>query len=150
MKALIQRVASASLLVEEEETGSIHSGLVLFLGVHRDSRPEDAAWLAEKILKLRIFDSPDSAQAASLTETGGGLMIVSQFTLHASTRKGTRPSYHRAAPPEQAEALYESFLDQLRKRHTGPLITGQFGAHMNVRLDNDGPVTLIIDSQNRE
>lgn len=150
MRALIQRAASASLSVEGVEVGSIEKGLVLFLGISRESCAKDAIWLAEKILKLRIFEVPGSDQTVSLGETNGGLMVVSQFTLHASTRKGTRPSYHRAAPPSDAEPLYEHFLKEIRNRHSGTLITGTFGAHMNVRIDNDGPVTLIIDSHQRE
>ncbi|MEM6821660.1 MAG: D-aminoacyl-tRNA deacylase [Verrucomicrobiota bacterium] len=149
MRAFLQRVRRADLFIDEQSRGSIDQGLVILLGIGKDSDPDDIPWLAEKILKLRLFDLEDGS-SGSVVETQGGLMVISQFTLHASTKKGTKPSYHRSAPPQEAEPIYEQFLAKLRTLFSGPLIVGTFGAHMVVHLENDGPVSLMIDSENRE
>ncbi|MEM6883831.1 MAG: D-aminoacyl-tRNA deacylase [Verrucomicrobiota bacterium] len=152
MRALIQRVSQASIIIDKKPGGSIGSGLVVFLGVHHDSKPDEAKWLAEKILKLKLFDdaAATSSNQKSITDTSGGILIVSQFTLHASTRKGTKPSYHRAAAPEIAQPLYDVFVRQMRQLHTGAVENGHFGAYMEVSLTNDGPLTIMIDSKLKE
>lgn len=124
----------------------------MFLGINHGSAETDADWLAKKILKLRLFED-EAAQSTgqkSVIEIQGDLLIVSQFTLHASTKKGTRPSYHRAAAPETAEPLYHFFVQTLRDAYTGPIKTGRFGAYMEVLIHNDGPVTILLDSNQKE
>jgi len=152
VRALIQRVSTASIRIDREPGGTIGPGLVVFLGVNHSSEQEDTRWLAEKILKLRLFEDGNvsSTGQKSVTDIAGGLLVVSQFTLHASTQKGTKPSYHRAAAPEIAEPLYDHFVQTLRALYQGPIETGRFGAYMQVELNNDGPVTILIDSKNRE
>lgn len=151
MRAVIQRVSAASVTVADERIGEINMGLLVLLGItHNDTEP-DATWLAEKISKLRIFSDDAGSMNRSLIEIEGQALVVSQFTLHARTRKGTRPSFNDAAPPELAEPLYEYFCAELRNRLGPALIaTGKFGAMMQVALVNDGPVTLILDTHNRE
>jgi D-tyrosyl-tRNA(Tyr) deacylase len=151
MKAVIQRVSRASVAVSGEEPRGIGRGLVVLLGVEPADRDADAAWLLEKILKLRLFDDGADCMDWSLGDINGALLVVSQFTLFASTKKGTRPSFHRAARPETAAPLYELFV-RLARNAIGPdqVRTGTFGAMMSVELVNDGPVTLILDSKNRE
>lgn len=152
MRALIQRVSEASITIHGEAGGCISSGLVVFLGIPHGCNQTDAEWLTKKILKLRLFEDGSSTSSGqkSVTDIAGGLLVVSQFTLHASTKKGTKPSYHRAAPPEIAEPLYHYFVQVLRDAHTGQVETGKFGAYMQVQLCNDGPVTILLDSKNKE
>ena len=150
MRVVIQRVSSAGVHIEGETSRFIQRGYLILLGVEPGDNESDAAWLVEKILKLRLFDDEDGLMNLSLTEVNGELLVISQFTLFASTRKGTRPSFHRAAKPEQAVALYESFVRQMQNTSPLAIKTGTFGAHMRVELVNDGPVTLILDSKNRE
>ncbi|MCC7231890.1 MAG: D-tyrosyl-tRNA(Tyr) deacylase [Bacteroidia bacterium] len=150
MRAVIQRVSRASVRVENNTTASIEKGIVVLLGIEAEDSGEDVEWLCQKISGIRIFPDDSGVMNLSLPESGGRVIVVSQFTLHASTRKGKRPSYIRAARPEQAIPLYEAFiqrLDSLLGQKTG---SGIFGAHMMVELVNDGPVTLIIDSKWRE
>ena len=150
MKAVIQRVSRAEVRISGGETRGIGKGILILLGIEPADTEHDAAWLIEKLLKLRIFDDGDGFMDLSLTDVRGGALIISQFTLFASTKKGTKPSFHRAAKPETALPSYESFVRQFRNIYDGPVETGSFGAMMEVELVNDGPVTLIIDSKNRE
>jgi D-aminoacyl-tRNA deacylase len=150
MRAVIQRVARASVQVGDRTVAQIGRGLLVFLGVeHEDSRP-DILWLAGKIARLRIFPDEQGAMNRSVQENDGGLLVVSQFTLFASTRKGNRPSFLSAAPPDQANRLYEEFCEQLQSESGRKVRRGVFGAHMMIDLLNDGPVTLWIDTKNRE
>lgn len=130
--------------------GAIGAGLVVLVGVAADDTFEDVAWLAEKICKQRLFEDADGKMRFALCETSNEALVVSQFTLFASTRKGTKPSWHRAAPPEIAIPLYEEFVRRMESLLQRPVATGQFGAMMHVALVNDGPVTLILDSRLRE
>lgn len=151
MRAVVQRVSSAQVTVDERVTGRIEgAGLLILLGVGPRDSEADGDWLAQKIAKLRIFADDAGQMNRSVTDLRGGLLVVSQFTLFASTRKGMRPSFNDAAPPDLAKALYETFLKQLATATTLPVEAGEFGAHMNVALVNDGPVTLIIDTERRE
>ena len=151
MKVVIQRVSRASVTSGDEAPRSIGRGLVLLLGIEPADSETDAVWLLEKILKLRIFDDGDGFMDLSLTDVKGELLVVSQFTLFASMKKGTRPSFHRAAKPDVAIPLYESFVRQAKNfLDANRVKTGKFGAMMAVELVNDGPVTLILDSKNRE
>lgn len=148
MRAVVQRVSEAEVAVGGEVIGRIGRGLVVFLGVGHEDSSGDAAWLADRVARLRIFDGAEAEVA--VCDIGGEALVVSQFTLHASTRKGTRPSYHRAARPEVAEPLYEAFCGELSAKLGRRVAKGRFGAMMIVRLSNDGPVTLVIDSQRKE
>ncbi len=150
MRAVIQRVSSASVSVDRQVLGSIGAGLVVLLGVEAADTGEDIEWLAGKIINLRLFEDEAGAMVRSLLESGGGLLVVSQFTLFASTRKGTKPSWHRAAKPETAIPLYEAMVARLGALTRRPIATGRFGAMMEVALVNDGPVTLILDTKERE
>lgn len=150
MRAVIQRVSSARVTVEGRTTGEIGPGLLVLLGVHRDDTEEDAAWLCAKIPKLRIFDDDSGQMNRSVVDIAGGILVVSQFTLYGSTRKGTRPSWNDAARPEAAVPLYESACARLSTELGRPVATGEFGAMMQVALVNDGPVTVVIDSRLRE
>lgn len=150
MRAVVQRVSEASVTIDGVEKSRIDLGLLVLLGVcHADTR-DDAEWLAKKIAAMRIFSDEAGLMNRSAAEVGGSFLVVSQFTLHASTRKGNRPSFVEAARPEQAIPLYERFVGALAEASGRPALTGEFGADMKVRLLNDGPVTIIIDSQNRE
>lgn len=150
MRAVVQRVASARVTVEGAVTGEIGPGLLVLLGVGRDDTSEDAAWLAAKVPALRVFEDETGRMNRAVTETGGGILVVSQFTLFASTRKGTRPSFNDAAPPDRAIPLYEEF-NRLASAALGhPVQTGRFGSRMEVALVNDGPVTILIDSRARD
>ena len=150
MRALIQRVSSASVTI----AGTIHSrigpGLLILLGIEEADTEEDVAWLAGKIARLRIFSDDAGHMNLALADTGGDALVVSQFTLHASTKKGNRPSFIRAARPEQAVPLYESFCAVLSAELARPVQTGVFAADMQVALVNDGPVTIWMDSKSRE
>jgi D-aminoacyl-tRNA deacylase len=151
MRAVIQRVNSACVRVEGFISGQIDRGLVILLGIEEEDGKDDVEWLATKVAGLRIFAGEDLAPwACSVVEVSGGVLVVSQFTLFASTRKGTKPSWHRAAKPEVAIPLYEQFIARLNQTLSTPVATGRFGAMMEVELINDGPVTLIIDTKQRE
>jgi len=147
MRAVIQRVSRATVTatVDGERIGAIGPGLVVLLGVHRDDRQTDLDWLVDKIIHLRVFADGEGKMNRSLLDTGGAMLIVSQFTLHGDCRKGRRPGYSQAARPEQAETLYEDFITAVRS-HGIQTATGRFQADMAVELVNDGPVTLLLDS----
>ena len=146
MLGLIQRVTSASVSIEENIYGHINQGIVLLLGVEKNDAAGQADQLLKKILNYRIFADDSGKMNQSLTDINGDLLIVSQFTLAADTKKGLRPSFSSAAPPTEAEALYDYFLDQANKIHNGKIASGQFGADMQVSLCNDGPVTFLLSS----
>ncbi|MFO8102163.1 MAG: D-aminoacyl-tRNA deacylase [Dehalococcoidia bacterium] len=148
MQALLQRVSKASVKVDEKTVGRIGQGLVTFIGVGPEDVEEDAAYLADKIAGLRIFSDEEGKLNLSLQDIGGEVLVVSQFTLMATTRKGRRPSFNQAAPPEMAEPLVEKFSGFIRQAGV-QVETGQFQAHMMVEIHNDGPVTISIDSQDR-
>lgn len=150
MRALIQRVSYAQVEVEQKISGQIETGLVVLLGVEEADEESDAAWLISKIVQLRIFNDADGKMNASLRDVNGKLLIVSQFTLHAQTKKGNRPSFIRAAHPEKAKKLYEHFISLAEKELGVRPETGIFGANMQVSLCNDGPVTIWIDTKNKE
>ncbi len=145
MRAVIQRVSKAKVEVDCQVTGSIGKGLLVLLGVHADDTEKDGKWMAEKIINLRLFDDDKGLMNLSLQDVHGELLIVSQFTLYGDCRKGRRPSWSTAAPPEQAERLYLNFIRQCRSLGIKPE-TGVFQAMMDVSLTNDGPVTLLLDS----
>ena len=144
MVALIQRVREASVEVDGEEVGRIGAGMLILFGAHRTDTEAELGWLAGKCARLRIFPDEEGRMNRSIAETGGEVLVVSQFTLYGDVRRGNRPSFVDAAPPEQAERLYEYFLETTA-RHAVPVAHGVFGAHMQVHLVNDGPVTLLLD-----
>jgi D-tyrosyl-tRNA(Tyr) deacylase len=150
MRSLIQRVTQATVVVDKQTVGEIGPGLLVFLGIEATDTHEDIEWLAGKITRLRIFPDAAGAMNQSLTEIDGQALVVSQFTLFASTKKGNRPSFIRAAPPEFAERMYSDFCTQLETLLGKPVGRGVFGAHMSIRLINDGPVTIWIDTKQRE
>jgi D-aminoacyl-tRNA deacylase len=150
MRVVIQRVSNASVTVEEKITGEIHKGLLILAGFENSDSEEDIEWLSKKIVQLRIFGDDQGMMNLSVQDIGGELLLVSQFTLHASTKKGNRPSFIKAAKPEIAIPLYEKLKRQLEFDMGKPVQTGIFGAMMNVSLVNDGPVTITIDTKNRE
>lgn len=150
MRIVIQRVRHASVSIEGEVHGSIGQGLLVLVGVENGDTIDDARWLADKTVALRIFNDENGVMNRSVIDIGGEVLSISQFTLTASTRKGNRPSYIRAAGHELATQLYEAYTDMVRQRLGRPVPTGVFGADMQVRLLNDGPVTIIIDSRLRE
>ncbi len=150
MRAVLQRVSSASVTVESSVTGQIDRGLVVLLGIEEADSPEDVEWLAAKIVNLRLFADESGSTKRSLPETDGEILLISQFTLFASTKKGTAPSWHRAAKPEQAIPLYEAMAARLEALLGRPIATGRFGAMMQVALVNDGPITLWLDTKARE
>jgi D-tyrosyl-tRNA(Tyr) deacylase len=150
MRAILQRVSSASVTIAGETVAAIGPGLLVLLGIEEGDGPEDIAWLAPKIARMRIFPDEAGLMNLALTDTGGDAIVVSQFTLHASTKKGNRPSFIRAARPEISEPLYEQFFIALSAELAKPVGRGRFGADMQVALTNDGPVTIIIDTKNRD
>ena len=150
VRAVIQRVAEARVTVAGRVTGSIQKGLLVLLAVEDPDTAEDIEWLSGKIVRLRIFNDAAGVMNRSVQEIGGEVLLVSQFTLFASTKKGNRPSYIRSSRPEIAVPLYEKFIARLTQDLGKPIATGEFGAHMDVSLLNDGPVTIIIDSKQRE
>jgi D-tyrosyl-tRNA(Tyr) deacylase len=150
MRAVIQRVGSARVRVEEKTCASIGQGLLVLLGVEHDDEPSDLEWLVKKIVSMRIFSDSEGKMNLSINDINGEIIVVSQFTLHASTKKGNRPSFIRAAKPEIAENSYLKFVKTLEGYVGRKVQTGIFGAMMEVELINDGPVTIIIDSKNRE
>jgi D-aminoacyl-tRNA deacylase len=149
MIGLVQRVSSASVTIGNTVVGEIAAGILVLVGIEEADIAEDIVWLANKIVNLRIFNDQEGVMNVSLKDTGGGLLVVSQFTLHASTKKGNRPSYIKAAKPEIAIPLYDAFLAEAGKVLGKKPACGVFGADMKVALVNDGPVTIIIDTKNR-
>lgn len=150
MRAVLQRVTSASVTIDGAIHGRIEHGLVVLLGIESEDTGDDLDWLAAKIVNLRLFTDDAGALNRSVLECGGGLLVISQFTLFASTKKGTKPSWHRAAKPETAIPLYEGMVAKLTTLLGRPVATGRFGAMMQVALVNDGPVTLLLDTKARE
>ncbi|HOX03711.1 MAG TPA: D-aminoacyl-tRNA deacylase [Candidatus Paceibacterota bacterium] len=150
MRAVIQRVREASVAIGGEVRGAIGGGLAVLVGIEEADTLEDAQWLSGKLVRMRIFPDDQGLMNRSVLETGGGILAVSQFTLFASTRKGNRPSFIRAARPETAVPLYEAFLRQLEADLGKPVARGEFGAMMEVALVNDGPVTIVMDTRTRE
>ena len=150
MRAVIQRVNQASVIIDEKRVASINNGLLVLLGIETEDTKEDAKWLANKISALRIFSDNDDKMNKSILEINGEAIVVSQFTLHAKTKKGNRPSYIKAARKEQSIPLYENFKEDLSIAIGKQVQSGDFGAKMKVDLTNDGPVTIIIDTKNRE
>lgn len=150
MRSVIQRVTRASVTIQGTVKGRIGKGLLVLLAVEPGDGPEDIEWLSGKIARLRIFPDDNGVMNRSVVEAGGEILVISQFTLFASTKKGNRPSYSRSAPPEIAIPLYEAFLQKLAADLGKPIQTGEFGADMQVDLLNDGPVTVIIDSKLKE
>lgn len=150
MKAVVQRVTSASVKVEDEITGKINQGLLLLVAVHKDDEVKEMQWVADKVAKLRIFEDDEGKMNRSLLDTGGELLVVSQFTLYGDVKKGTRPSFIDSARPEKAEELYEKMVSYFKNTYALNVETGRFAAMMEVALINDGPVTLIIEKNNNE
>ncbi len=150
MKVVLQRVSKASVVIEGEKVASISHGLLLLLGIVNEDTKEDISWLSKKTTNLRVFNDENNIMNKSVLDIDGDVIVVSQFTLHASTKKGNRPSYIKAAKPEVSIPLYEAFVKQLEQDLGKRVQTGVFGADMKVELLNDGPVTIIIDSKNKE
>ena len=150
MKVVIQRAAQSSVTIEGKQKSSIKTGLLVLVGIEDSDNEEDIKWLSNKIVNLRIFDDKNKIPNLSVKEIGGEILLVSQFTLQASTKKGNRPSYLKASKPEIAIPVYEKMIQQLEKDLGKKISTGEFGADMQVALVNDGPVTIVIDSKNRE
>lgn len=150
MRVLIQRVHQASVQVDQKIVGEIKSGLLVFVGIEAADVKDDIDWISGKIVNLRIFDDDTQVPNLSLKDTSGELLLISQFTLHALTKKGNRPSYIRAARPEQALPVYDQLIRQIEVDLGEKIQTGIFGAHMDVSLINNGPVTIFIDSKNKE
>ena len=150
MKVVIQRVSEASVSIEGKISGSIQKGLLVLVGIETADTLEDVQWLSNKIVQMRIFDDVNGVMNLSVQEVGGSILLVSQFTLHASTKKGNRPSYIAAAKHNISIPLYEAMIQQLSSAMEAPIQTGVFGADMKVALVNDGPVTIIMDSKNKE
>jgi D-aminoacyl-tRNA deacylase len=150
MRAVIQRVIRASVTIDGKIHSFIEDGLLVLLGIEDADSQEDIEWLSGKIVNLRIFDDHDGVMNISIKETGGNILLISQFTLHASTKKGNRPSYIKASKPDVAVPLYEKMIQQLSDDLGKEIKTGIFGADMKVELVNDGPVTIVIDSKNKE
>lgn len=146
MKALLQRVTQASVSVEGSVVGAIETGLLVLVGVEPDDDARRLQRMAERLLNYRVFPDADGRMNRCLRETEGGLLLVSQFTLAADTRKGNRPGFSTAAPPELAQSLFDQLVAHARQRHAGPVATGRFGAQMSVSLTNDGPVTLLLET----
>jgi len=150
MRAVIQRVKNASVVIEEKLFSEIGNGLLILLGIEAEDNQGDIDWLVSKVVKMRIFSDENDAMNLSVLDVGGEILLVSQFTLHASTKKGNRPSYIKAARPEIAIPLYENCIDTFNKEFSKPIKTGTFGAMMEITIVNDGPVTITIDTKNRE
>lgn len=150
MRVVIQRVSKASVTIAQQKVAAIQKGVLVLLGIENNDSQEDIDWLVRKIINLRIFNDENQVMNLSLQDVQGDVILVSQFTLHASTKKGNRPSYIKAAKPEIAIPLYEKFIRSLENALQKPIQTGVFGADMKVELLNDGPVTILIDSKNRE
>ena len=150
MRVVLQRVQRASVSIDGEISGAIGRGILVFLGIEEGDGYEDIEWLAKKIANLRIFNDEEGKMNLSVQDVAGDILLVSQFTLHASTKKGNRPSYIRSAHPDKAVPLYERMHQVLEETLDKPIATGKFGAHMEVELFNDGPVTITIDTKNKE
>lgn len=150
MRAVIQRVSQASVSIDKQLKSSINNGLLILLGIVDSDTSEDIDWLCNKIVNLRVFSDEDGVMNHSIKNVNGDALVVSQFTLHASTKKGNRPSYIKAAKPEVAIPLYDEFVEKLKITLGKSVSTGEFGAMMDVSLVNDGPVTIIIDTKNKE
>lgn len=150
MRAVIQRVSEASVTVDENITGSIKNGLLVLIGIEDADNSEDLQWLSSKIVNLRIFNDADGIMNVSIKDNGGDILLVSQFTLHASTKKGNRPSYIKASKPDIAIPMYEKMIAQLETDLGKKIQTGIFAADMKVRLLNDGPVTIVVDTKDKE
>jgi len=150
MRSVIQRVKHASVTIDDKVKSSINDGLLVLIGVEEADNNEDITWLSHKIVNLRIFDDENSVMNKSVIDTKGDILIISQFTLFASTKKGNRPSYIRAGKHEITVPLYEKFVKEVEKEIGKPVGTGEFGADMKVDLLNDGPVTIVIDTKNKE
>ena len=150
MRVVIQRVAKAGVTINGKTNGAIGKGLLIFLGIEDADTDEDIRWMSNKIINLRIFNDDSGVMNRSVLETGGEILLISQFTLHASTKKGNRPSYIKASKPDVAIPLYEKMIEQLTQDLGKEIAKGIFGADMQVELLNDGPVTIIIDSKNKE
>ena len=150
MRVLIQRVKEASVIVDDEVISLIHNGLLVFVGITEDDDREDILWLTKKIANIRLFDDENGVMNRSVIDAGGDILAVSQFTLMASTKKGNRPSYIKAAKPDISIPLYEEFCSEMEIAVNKPIKRGVFGADMKVELLNDGPVTIFIDSKNKE
>ena len=150
MRAVIQRVSEASVIIGKQKIADINQGLLIFFGIEIEDAKEDVLWLANKIVQLRIFQDEKGVMNKSITDVDGEIIVVSQFTLHAKTKKGNRPSYIKAARPEQAIPLYEQFKKDLSFAISKEVQSGEFGADMKVSLTNNGPATIIIDTKNKE
>ena len=150
MRAVIQRVSRAGVTINSEVTAGIDGGFMVLLGIEVADTEEDATWLSNKIAQLRVFSDEQGLMNKDIKETGGDILVISQFTLHAAYKKGNRPSFIKAARPQQAIPLYEYFIADLSVKLGKPVLTGVFGADMKVALVNDGPVTIIMDTQNKE
>lgn len=150
MRVVLQRVSKASVTIDNETVAEIDSGLLVFVGIEDADTEEDIEWLTGKIVKLRIFEDDNGAMNYSLRDTNGEIIIVSQFTLHAATKKGNRPSFIKAAKPDVAIPLYKKFITSVNNKIEKEVQTGKFGADMKVALINNGPVTMLIDSKQRE
>ncbi len=150
MRVVIQRVKHASVKVDERITGQIGVGLLILAGFEESDTQEDFDWIINKIIQLRIFPDENGVMNVSVQDIKGEILVVSQFTLHASTKKGNRPSYIRSSPPDLAKNQYENFVISLKNKYFSPIQTGEFGADMKVELLNDGPVTICMDSKNKE
>jgi D-tyrosyl-tRNA(Tyr) deacylase len=150
MRVVIQRVSKASVICSGGHSDEIGKGLLVFLGIEESDERNDIEWLSSKISRLRIFDDKEGIMNLGINEVEGEILVISQFTLHASTKKGNRPSYIKAAPPDISEPMYNEFIRQLKKESNTSIKKGVFGEHMEVRLINDGPVTILIDTKNKE
>lgn len=150
MRVVLQRVSQASVTIDGMEKSRIGWGFLILLGIEQEDQQDDIDWLCKKISALRVFSDDEGLMNRSVQDIGGEMLVVSQFTLHASTKKGNRPSFIKAARPETAIPLYERFVEVLQQESGRPVSTGSFGADMKVSLLNDGPVTILIDSKNRE
>ncbi|HNP20871.1 MAG TPA: D-aminoacyl-tRNA deacylase [Panacibacter sp.] len=150
MRAVIQRVSEASVTVDNNITGAIGNGLMILVGIEDADNSEDIQWLSSKIVNLRVFNDEHGVMNVSIKDSGGDILLISQFTLHAATKKGNRPSYIKASKPDIAIPLYEKMINQLENDLGKKIYTGIFGADMKVRLLNDGPVTIFIDTKNKE
>ena len=150
MRVVIQRVKNAAVEIRNKNHSSVGQGLLIFLGIENDDSEDDISWLCKKIIQLRIFDDKDGVMNLSVADVNGEILVISQFTLHAKTKKGNRPSYIKAARPDIAIPLYEKFVEKLGFYLEKEINTGEFGALMQVSLVNDGPVTIIIDTKNKD
>ena len=150
MRSVIQRVTNAKVEIQQKVVGQINRGFMVLLGVEDADTIEDAKWLAAKICKLRLFDDQVGKMNLDITEVNGNVLVISQFTLHAKTKKGNRPSYIKAGKPEFANQMYEFFIDELIHILDQPIQSGEFGANMQITMTNDGPVTILIDTKNKE